>query len=272
MRKAGFHLRPQIPFKKVFDKAKELEIKCFQTFVINEQTILDLNQDDIALCNSTTNDIELYVHGSYWICPSLNDHRSLQSFKNEYELALSLGAKFFIIHLGSGKRYKSKDLGIEQSARFLNQITKNIAHDDCTILLENTAHQNFTVGSELDDFKKLYSILDKSDKIGFCLDTAHAHAYGYEIIESEMQKKFVKNLIEQVSFDLKLIHLNDTHESKGSFIDKHEIAGQGAIGLQALQNLLKLLHVDIPLIFETPTETFNKLNQQKITQILGNFQ
>ena len=123
MRKAGFHLRPQIPFKKIFDQVKELGLKCFQTFVINDQKILDLDSTDIKICHQATSSTELYVHGSYWICPTLNDYRSLQSFKTEYELALKLGAKFFIIHLGSGKRYKSKDIAIEQSARFLNQIT-----------------------------------------------------------------------------------------------------------------------------------------------------
>jgi deoxyribonuclease-4 len=271
MRKAGFHLRPQIPFKKVFDQVIELGLKCFQTFVINDQKILDLDSTDIKICHQATMDTELYVHGSYWICPTLNDHRSLQSFKNEYELALALGAKFFIIHLGSGKRYRSKDIAIEQSARFLNQITKNIVQPECQILLENTAHQNYTIGSELVDFNKLHKILDNSNKIGFCLDTAHAHAYGYDIIEPKALNKFVENF-KHINFTLKLVHLNDTHESRGSYIDKHEIAGQGKIGLQALQNLVKLLADDIPLIFETPTEIFNNLNKQKINEILGRFQ
>lgn len=270
MRNVGFHLRAQIPFKTIFDQVMELGLKCFQTFVINEQKILDLDSTDIKNCKQATNEIELYVHGSYWICPTLNDQRSLQTFKTEYELALSLGAKFFIIHLGSGKRYKSKDIAIEQSARFLNQITQNVAHSDCQILLENTAHQNFTIGSELNDFYELYNILDKSDKIGFCLDTAHAHAFGYDIIEAKAQREFAET-IKQINFTLKLIHLNDTHESRGSFIDKHEIAGQGQIGWQALQNLVKLLADDIPLILETPTEIFNNLNKQKINEILGRF-
>jgi apurinic endonuclease APN1 len=271
MKKAGFHLRPQIPLKKVFDQAKELGLKCFQTFVINDQRLLDLDLTDIKICHLATNEIELYVHGSYWICPTLNDHRSFKSFKTEYELALALGAKYFVIHLGSGKRYKSKDIAIEQSARFLNEITKNITQPECQILLENTAHQNYTIGSELNDFNKLYQILDKSDKIGFCLDTAHAHAYGYDIVETKEQNKFVENF-KNINFILKLLHLNDTNELKGSFIDKHEIAGQGKIGWQALQNLVKLIANDIPLILETPTEIFNNLNKKKINEILGKFE
>jgi apurinic endonuclease APN1 len=270
MRKAGFHLRPQIPFKKIFDQVKELELKCFQTFVINDQKILDLDSTDIKICHQATSSTELYVHGSYWICPTLNDHRSLKSFKTEYELAIALGAKFFIIHLGSGKRYKSKDIAIEQSARFLNELTKNIAQPECQILLENTAHQNFTIGSELNDFNKLHQMLDNSDKIGFCLDTAHAHAYGYDIIEPSALKNFTEKL-KQINFTLKLVHLNDTNELKGSCIDKHEIAGQGKIGWQALQNLVKLLANDIPLILETPTEIFNNLSKKKINEILGKF-
>lgn len=257
MRNKGFHLRPISPFNETFLKAKELNANCLQTFVVDTNRLLSLDETDIKLSHKLAQDIDLYIHGSYWICPTYNCESSVTAFKKEYERSLALGAKLFILHLGSAKKYQDKNIGIEQAVKFLNKITKNIIQNDCMLLIENTAHKNFTVGSDLTDFKTIYNMLDKSDQIGFCFDTSHAHAYGYNIKEINNQAAFLKQLFIDVPFQMKLIHLNDTNDEQGSCLDRHEMIGNGQIGLKALKNIIDILPNNLPIILEAPVNQLN---------------
>jgi deoxyribonuclease-4 len=92
--------------------------------------------------------------------------------------------------------------------------------------------------------------------IHFCLDTAHAFAYGYNLEESEA---FVELLDQTMGTqNIKLIHLNDSSQICGSKIDQHEIPGNGLIGKDTLLQLSrhkKLRH--IPIIAEPPSGAEN---------------
>jgi deoxyribonuclease-4 len=106
----------------------------------------------------------------------------------------------------------------------------------------------------LHDFYALKQKLDALDRIRFCIDTAHAHAYGYDIATPENQKKFIQLIDDTVGIDMvELIHLNDATYPLASRIDKHAVPGKGTIGINALHSFAmhpKLTH--IPLILELP--------------------
>ena len=123
-----------------------------------------------------------------------------------------------------------------------------------TIVLENTAHAKLSVGGDLEDFRKLLGLLTKTEKIAFCLDTAHAHSYGYDIITSEGQAQFLETVGSFLKKEqIALIHLNETNEPRGSLIDKHALFGKGVIGDQALQSFINHeVCKDIPIILEAP--------------------
>ena len=88
----------------------------------------------------------------------------------------------------------------------------------------------------------------------FKYDTAHAYSYGYDVAQSESQQAFINFLDATIGIErIKLIHLNDTVEQLGSFIDRHGIMGQGNIGEHALKNFA--MHpalCTIPLLMELP--------------------
>lgn len=81
MRNKGFHLRPISPFNETFLKAKELNANCLQTFVVDTNRLLSLDETDIKLSHKLAQDIDLYIHGSYWICPTYNCESSVTAFK-----------------------------------------------------------------------------------------------------------------------------------------------------------------------------------------------
>lgn len=255
----GFHIRPHQPFANTIHQAKDLNTNCLQSFVTGTNELLDLEDIDIKTTNKLTQETPLYIHGSYWICPTYNSEKSLKAFKNEYNRALELGARLFVLHLGSAKKYGEKQKGIEQAVRFLNKIVKEYSCSDCKIIVENTAHNKLSIGSDLADFKEIYNLLDQSEKLGFCLDTSHAHAFGYNIQSIEHQNNFVSELNNNVPFTLELIHLNDTLDTCGSFLDRHALIGTGQIGERALQSIVNLLPA-VPIIMEAPVDQITKLS------------
>jgi deoxyribonuclease-4 len=55
---------------------------------------------------------------------------------------------------------------------------------------------------------------------------------------------------------LKAIHLNDSKIPFGGHKDRHELVGQGFLGMDMMRALLKAPHFrDIPFYLETPVES-----------------
>lgn len=195
---------------------------------------------------------DLYVHGSYWINLALVMQESHRVLQRELALAQKLQFSHIILHPGTTKGATDRLAGIDTMARFFNRLFKRDI--PLTIVLENTAYAGMSVGSDLYDFALLYSKLDRPEKIKFCIDTAHAHAYGYDIISQDGLRNFIVLVNETIGIEnIVLIHVNDTKELCGSYIDRHFAPGDGIIGTDALKNFV--LHpqlVDIPLLLELP--------------------
>src|SRR5437667_347320 len=85
-----------------------------------------------------------------------------------------------------------------------------VSAQDITIVLENTCHGKLAVGSDILDFKVLLEKINKPERIGFCIDTAHAYSFGYDIADDQMQDDFIRLLESTIGIErIKLIHLND---------------------------------------------------------------
>ncbi|BDC34355.1 hypothetical protein Noda2021_03130 [Candidatus Dependentiae bacterium Noda2021] len=110
------------------------------------------------------------------------------------------------------------------------------------------------MGGDLNDFKILLEQLERPEKLYFCLDTAHAYSYGYDISTDIEQERFIELVDKTMGLSqLALIHLNDTTEKKGSKIDRHAIPGKGNIGQESLKSFVnkkELAH--LPLLLELP--------------------
>ena len=249
MKKVGLHIRLENRISEVIEKADNLNLPTFQSFLVNNSgKYIKLTEEDarnfVKLRKKYNN---IFLHSSFWINLASNKSYNLRLIKKELDLAKELKFTHIIIHPGSAKEHESKEHGIDLLTKRLNKILKE--EKDITILLENTAHGKATIGNDILDFEKIQNKVDHQLK--YCLDTAHAYAYGYDIKKPTGLEDFL-NLIESTMGieNIELIHLNDTTESLGSKNDRHTVPGEGKLGIKTLKNILehpKLKKIDAVL-------------------------
>ena len=127
-----------------------------------------------------------------------------------------------------------------------------------TIVFENSAGGGFGLGVDLDELAAIADALHAAgvpdDRIGFCVDTAHAWGAGYELSDPVAIDALLDGFDERIGLErLRLIHLNDSRSELGSRTDRHEHVGAGKIGEAGLAHLLRhrrLAHATY--ILETP--------------------
>lgn len=257
MRPIGLHLPIEDSLTALIQKALRLGISCFQCFLVKKKTYkpIDINPEDLFnfLRIRNAHFDKVYAHGSCRINLSSCNRIWHPALKQELALAKKLGCTHFILHAGSVENGKKREDGINALARTLNIALKreHVLH----IVLENTAH-SMSIGSDISDFELLLKKLDQPDKVSFCIDTAHAHSYGYDIHNREERNTFIDMICESLGCDaISLIHLNDTAELLGSNIDKHALIGdrENQIGNESLRSFIfdpRIIHV--PLVMELP--------------------
>jgi len=252
----GIHLRLKNSIVGIIEKAEQLEVPFFQLFFIVQSSgkMIKVSFDEINyfLHKKRVFSTSLFCHGSYWINLSSLENNGYYAFEKEILMAKKLEFSYFVLHAGTAKGASDKKQGIDKLVKVLNRILKQ--EKDIVVLLENTCHGNLSVGSDIEDFALILENINKPERLGFCIDTAHAYSFGYNIVNNEEQDKFINFLDRVCGIErIKLIHLNDTKEKLGSLIDRHSLIGEGLIGLNALKRFVthpKLAHV--PLIMELP--------------------
>lgn len=249
MKRVGLHIR-LTTLQNLIEKATQLNVPFFQTFLVSpEGTLVKPTLDDTKFFLSARDAFgNLYLHGSFWINLCSNREYSMHVLKKELALARQLEFTHLILHPGSAKDSATKIDGIDILARMLNKILKT--EKTIKIILENTAHGGMTVGNDLNDFALLREKLDY--EVQYCLDTAHAYAFGYDIIHN--LNDFMNLVDKTIGFDaIALVHLNDTPDALGSKKDRHVIIGDGNLGIEPLKQFVlhpALRH--IPIILEPP--------------------
>ena len=90
------------------------------------------------------------------------------------------------------------------------------------------------------------------DRAGVCVDTCHAYAAGYDLVDDY---DGVWDDFEQVLGweRLGLLHLNDSKHPLGSRKDRHETLGEGTLGPEPFRRIMldERLRA-VPKILETP--------------------
>lgn len=255
MRRIGLHLRLNDLLSEVLEKAVRLDVPIFQCFFITQGSnrYARFSEEEIARCKRLSKHFQaMYLHASYWVNLAGRKHNGWRAFQREMALGKMLGFTHIVIHPGSATGCETKDEGIKYLARALNKALSE--EKDIKIVLENAAHARKTVGGDITDFAKLLKLLDEPERLLFCIDTAHAHSFGYDIIDEKKQEMFLQEIERVIGKErLALLHLNDTEEECGSYIDRHGVVGQGMIGSEALKRFMKhSLCKNVPIILEIP--------------------
>ncbi len=274
----GLHLPLNDELEQLVNDAVSYNIKYFQFFLAPSQRKsknIRPSTEAIAAFIAQKEKFfsQVYIHSSYWINAATgNDFRfeiAKTLLKKEIALAKKLTVPFLVLHPGSATWHKPteedplcKRLGIERVASMLNHLLKK--ESEVMILLENTAHGNRTIGSDFNDLFEIKKLLDFPDRVGFCVDTAHAFAYGYNLSDDS----FMRMIADTIGFDsIKLLHLNDSFEALESKHDRHALPSLGLIGKDILQKLINHeAFKAIPKIIEV-TNVSSKLIHQNLADV-----
>ena len=126
----------------------------------------------------------IFGHAGYLInlaAPaSANRDKSVQSLVQEIQLATELELPFLVLHPGAHLG-RGEAAGIRQVAAGLNEVIAATRTSPVRIALENTAGQGTCLGWQLAHLAEIYNQVQRPERLGICLDTAHFLAGGYDI-------------------------------------------------------------------------------------------
>lgn len=262
--RVGLHVSISGSLSAAIDNAVERECNAFQIFTRSPRmwTAKDIPKKDSQefrekLAASGIDKLATVAHMPYLpnlASPNPATHaKSVSVLVKEVQRCGELGIPFLVAHLGSHMG-EGEDKGISQLVKAFEKAaeTKN----DVMILLENTAGQKNSVGSEFIQWAEIFSKLKSKNRFGVCLDTCHAFAYGYDLRTEKDVSDTFKKFDDSIGFEnLKILHLNDSKGELGSNLDRHEHIGLGKIGEKGIAAVVKLMNKkDIPIILETPID------------------
>jgi deoxyribonuclease-4 len=190
--------------------------------------------------------------------------KSTQSLIDETKRSSQLGIPYLVAHLGSHKGAGSMK-GIVSVVDAFCKAAKETP-DNVTILLENNSGGKDSVGSNFEEFAKIFLQLEPMGRFGICFDTCHAFTAGYDISTKLLASQSWNKFLNLVGLEnIKLIHLNDSRGEIGCGTDIHEHVGLGRIGKEGLSFFTRFAKShSIPLILETPIdERYNDLDNLK---------
>ncbi len=269
MMRLGYHVSAAQSIDLAFDRALALGCNTMQIFISNPRgwEIKEIPKEakEAFIAKSKTGEVSPVVaHMPY--LPNLSStnestySKSIENLNKTLSLCSELSIKYLVTHLGSHLG-KGTEIGIRN---VVNAINKAKIGDEVTLLLENTSGSKNSVGSTLEELAAIREGSDK--KIGFCLDTCHLYAAGYDITKKEVLEEIDRKLGFK---DVHLFHLNDSKFQLGSHLDRHENIGRGYIGKEGFSRFFSYRKILAkPFIMETPQESSEELLLVK--QLSGN--
>ena len=260
----GAHVSISGSIANAITNASKRECSAFQVFTSNPRGwhAKDLTDDGITnyknnLSQSNIDRFATVAHMPY--LPNLSSpeisvyEKSIHTMIREVERCDKLGIPYLVTHLGSHKG-TGEDKGIQRLVGALTEVAKT--NKDVTILLENTAGQKNSVGSDFTQLAEIFFGLKPASRFGICIDTCHAFAAGYDLRNEKNVKDVFEKLDSEIGLKhIKIIHLNDSKGELGCHLDRHEHIGLGHIGEAGLSQVVKLANKNkIPIILETPID------------------
>lgn len=202
---------------------------------------------------------QILPHDSYLINLGHPDREALEksreSFVEEMRRCELLGLDRLNFHPGSHLGRIGLEESLDRVAESIN-IALEKSHG-VTAVIENTAGQGTNLGHRFEQIAHIIDRVEDKTRVGFCIDTCHAFAAGYDLSSTEACEETFRTIDSIVSLDyLRGMHLNDAMRPLGSRIDRHERLGAGEIGWECFKYIARDARFDnMPLVLETIDES-----------------
>lgn len=168
-------------------------------------------------------------------------HGSISIVRGELDRGSLLGAEYVMFHTGSGK-----DLGREKAVKQAKEGIQKVLDGytgSTKLLLENAAGAGEILGDTFEELAELSEPIKKHPAFGgFCYDTQHGFASGYDIRTPEAVAETFKKFDTILGIEhLAMFQINDSKTEFNSHKDRHEHIADGLIGSKGFGALINFL-------------------------------
>jgi deoxyribonuclease-4 len=265
-RRIGIHTSIAGGVENAAERAYRLGCNAFQIFSSSPRqwAPYDLGQphcDEMSRLRAKYDLRPMAIHVNYLVNLASNTpdflEKSMLAFRGEVERALALCAEYLVLHPGSW-RGASREEGLLRAAAAIAASTNglDLAKGGLTILVENSAGAEYSLGGSFEQMEELLFRLGGTIPVAACMDTCHTHAAGYDLVSAEGMALTLEHLDRTVGLkNVKVWHCNDAKSERGSKLDRHEHVGKGKLGNEVFRRLLndpRLAHA--AFIAETPID------------------
>jgi|TARA_B100000959_G_C14964951_1_gene617336 deoxyribonuclease-4 len=279
----GSHLSIAGGMVNALDVAVAQNMDCVQVFTKNQRQwkakplqdsdILSWNEKLVAIGWRGTN--RTVSHNSYLInmaSPEVTTReKSIALQREEIERCEILNIPFLVSHPGARlgtprKRGEANQLGeapsteelagLQRIADAMNQLHEELPGYQTVTCLETTVGSGTNLGYDFQHLAWIKEHVKQPERVGFCFDTCHVIAAGYDM-STDKKAKLVLETFEEVAGlqNIQVFHFNDSVGDVGSRLDRHAHIGQGACGLSCFRAILDNSMFDnVPKILETSKE------------------
>lgn len=174
---------------------------------------------------------------------------AVEFLAKEIERTKAVGSKTLVLHPGAHVG-AGAEVGLQTIVNGLNEVlTKDT---EVNIALETMAGKGTELGRSFDELAHIFDGVVHNEKLRVCFDTCHVHDAGYDIVSDfdGVMESFDRLIGKE---QIAVFHMNDSKNITGAKKDRHENAGFGEIGFDALKYIM--YHKDfkkVPKILETP--------------------
>ncbi len=266
----GSHLSIAGGMVNALDEAARLGLESVQVFTKNQQQwkVRPLGDDEVRAWHTRATELgwcagqpRMVAHASYLINLASPDdelwRKSIDLMTVEIERCETLGIGLLVHHPGAYTT-STREAGLARLVAAYSELLRRTAGFATVSCLENTVGSGSHLGATFEELAALREMIVASTgqpgRIGYCIDTCHAHAAGYDLSKAASARSAISLLGELCGFEhVRVLHLNDSKGACGSRRDLHEHIGKGTIGEAGFRAVLNERGLaGRPMIMETP--------------------
>ena len=180
------------------------------------------------------------IHMIYLINPATTDRelrrKSLDSLTHALRVGEGIEALGVVVHPGALKQ-ETRSNARKRAVRLIKEALART--ESCPIVYENTAGSPQLLGRDFEETAELIHATGGPKRLGLCIDSCHLHASGYDVRTPEGVSELADEIEAKVGLEqLKLLHVNDSRDERGSNRDRHAPIGKGEIGRKGMRAFL----------------------------------
>lgn len=248
-RRVGIHTSTAGGVENAAERAYRLGCSAFQVFSSSPRMWrpYDLSRQQCETMRKLRASYDLkplVIHANYLINVAGGNEeflrKSITAFRQEVQRSIELGAEYIVLHPGSF-RGCSREEGLARAAASIEEATEglSLADSHLTVLIENTAGAEFSLGSGFEQVAELVERLKRVIPTAACIDTCHTHVSGCDMVSEAGYEETMRRLDATVGLkNVPVWHCNDAKAALGSKLDRHEHIGKGTLGLEPFRRLL----------------------------------